>query len=176
MPAQRRGAILSPLTVDPLARVRERLDALERAEQLHAPVISLMAPNGGGGLFVTDLSIACTSAAFVACQSARVERVVRTGLRVYGGFASDVGTTGEAYLQITSPGGGTFQTSTVPIGSGSNFLYLFRWLHGHRLWADLGVQVDMMARRTGGAGFVYVRVPLSGVEQIDPRRCTAAGV
>lgn len=171
-----RGAIVSPLAVDPLAHIAERLAALERAQQLLPPVISLMAPNGAGGLFATDLSIVCSSGSFVPCQSARVERVVRTGLRCYPGFATDVGTSGEAYLQITSPGGGTFATSTITIASGSNFRYLFRWLHGHRLWADLGVQVDIYARRTAGAGNFWIQVPYSGVEQIDPRRCTAAGV
>lgn len=161
---------------DPVRALERLVDDTALSEPLLPPIPSFQFPIvTGGDLLNVFLAVVTTQAAFHAMQEARLERVVRTAINTYAVYASDVGTTGEFRLTMTG-NAGSVSSDVVPIPSGANAVQRLRWLHGYPLWDETDVRVAIEARRTGGAGNLYVFPSLGGIEQVDPRASTVTAL
>lgn len=99
-----------------------------------------------------------------------VPRWARSAVRCEVPWATDAATTGELKLTAVS---GTLQAATISLPAGSSGTATWNWLHGRPLWAG-AANLDLWARRSGGAGTVYVGYPRMWL--IDPAGCTVTGV
>lgn len=98
-----------------------------------------------------------TAGAFTTAFHCRVELVQGSQAMVNVIVNSDVGTTGEFRLRHTVSG---TTTSTVTIPSGTQVDQAFRWELGSNMVVGTGPHVfQIEARRTGGAGNVYIFAP-----------------
>jgi len=121
---------------------------------------------------ITDDVSTTTSAAFAAVYSTTLEQITSPAFHCTVNCSSDVGTTGEFRLRIPITSAVT-EAVTIPSGSAGT-QQQFRWLHGLTLSAG-PVNVDVEARRTGGAGNVTVARP-SGLWQTIDTFSVADGV
>ena len=104
------------------------------------------------------------STAFLAVTSGTFELTYRTFAAILASssvevtvvLATDVGTTGEVRMGVQ---GGPY-AATQSIGSGANLTFNWGWLHGLGFGlGSTGQHFVIEARRTGGAGNVYVFQP-----------------
>jgi hypothetical protein len=114
-----------------------------------------------------------TSGTFVNTWRVVLGQIVSPGVEVVMPLTTDVGTTAEVRLSV-----GGFTTSAFALTSGWSAQNFIRWLHGVALTAG-PLQIDLQARRTGGAGNVNVYAPAGWSR--DPNladahpACTSAG-
>ena len=175
MPDLGRGAYLDPL-IDAAARERrdasERLRNLESRPQVVPPVAIVSTPyllNPSA-----DWYVPYTGAAFGAGGwSGIMPRVAHPGVYCRFNWRTGAGTTGEVRLLSNAgfaPGG---STAIVALAAASSGTITFLWLHGLPLWIT-SYNLDLEARRTGGANSVEIQAPL--LYLIDPSGCTATGL
>lgn len=156
-----------------LAQLLNRISALEARLQA-VPPIAFQAGPYLPGVVDSQWRQAITAATFGVGNTSPwafiVPRVARTACRCVIPWATDAATTGEVKLTAA---GGTLSTSAVALAANSSGTVTYNWIHGRAVWSG-HVNFDLWARRTGGAGNVYIGYPTFYL--IDPAGCTTTGI
>lgn len=101
---------------------------------------------------------ATVSGSFTAIYSARNLSIVADAFYVIVPWATDGATTGEVRLSDVYGG----NTSAVALAGGSSGSVTFKWLHGWFINDPLNLRIE--ARRTAGAGNVYIYEPVMATQ------------
>lgn len=172
------GPILDPFSPESQAErahdQERRTSGLEQRPRVMAPRASMVRPVAAG--FGGFWNMAITGAAFAAAYRAEFEEVSHQALFVrLTGLVTDVGTTGEIRVSATLAGNPAVYSAVNAIGSGGVQIPALGWIHNLALSPAGGqlLTIDVEARRTGGAGNLYVFMPV--IMQIDPQASSAAG-
>lgn len=118
----------------------------------------------------TPDEVAVTSGAFISTWSSNLQLITHKGLATTTYWRTDPNTTGE--LRLMDGTGAT--TATVSLAAGSAGSQQFNWLH-HMTLGTGPAAVSIQARRTGGAGVVYIAQP-GPLYMADPLACDADGI
>ena len=168
--------ILDPVANENAATIQQlrvRIAALEARLQA-IPAIALPASPFAPGQVDSSLRIAVTDPTFGAGNTSPwfsvVPRWARSAIYAEIPWATDAATTGEVKLTAVS---GTLQTTAVALAANSSGTVIYNWIHGRGLWTG-HANVDLWARRTGGAGNVYIGYPRMWL--VDPAGCTTTGL
>lgn len=155
------------------ADLRRRIEALEARLQA-VPALAVPATPYLPGTVDASWRQAVTDPTFGAGNTSPwvfvVPRVARSACRCEIPWATDGATTGEVQLTAAS---GTLLTTAVALAAGSSGTVTYNWIHGRNVWSG-HVNFDVWARRSGGAGNVYIGYPRFFL--VDPAGCTTTGI
>lgn len=167
-----RGVVPDPLTDDRWrARVLDRLSALEARPQVTPPSM-LQAMPMGGGLVTDDWYRPMSDASFSPAWRLVVPHFTNMGLWVRVPWNTEAGTAGRLRIVVGDPV--EHASDEVVLGTATSGVAEFRWLHQKAVWEDIDDEVYIQTYRTAGANYVNIGYPAAA--QIDPGRCTTAGV
>lgn len=169
------GPILDPYALDPRpADLLRRVGAFEQRPKVQpalfyqaVPYQSSVAPNASWYSGHTNAALGDSGGSPWAIPLPRVGRI---GAYCRVAWTTDAATTGELRLTAQS---GTKLAAVIALAAGSSGVAVWKWLHGLTIWQG-AVNFDLYARRSGGAGTVYVQAPVFAL--VDGEGCTLTGV